>query len=154
LGLSYQEVVVALIGDNMGNFDQLKRFALKLASFVAGTLMLIAFTPLAEIWFRDVSGLSESLTDFAKLPLMIMSFFPAFTVLISFQRAVLVKANETKQITYGTAIEFVGIIIVVAVCIKFFSLVGAVAATIAFVIGRMAACGYLLPPTISSLRKS
>jgi hypothetical protein len=40
LGLSYQEVVVALIGDNMGNFDQLKRFALKLASFVAGTLML------------------------------------------------------------------------------------------------------------------
>jgi Na+-driven multidrug efflux pump len=154
LGLSYQEVVVALIGDNMGNFDQLKRFALKLASFVAGTLMLIAFTPLAEIWFRDVSGLSESLTEFAKLPLMIMSFFPAFTVLISFQRAVLVKANETKQITYGTAIEFVGIIIVVAVCIKFFSLVGAVAATIAFVIGRMAACGYLLPPTISSLRKS
>jgi Na+-driven multidrug efflux pump len=154
LGLSYQEVVVALIGDNMGNFDQLKRFALKLASFVAGTLMLIAFTPLAEIWFRDVSGLSESLTEFAKLPLMIMSFFPAFTVLISFQRAVLVKANETKQITYGTAIEFVGIIIVVAVCIKFFSLVGAVAATIAFVTGRMAACGYLLPPTISSLRKS
>ncbi|MEO8231015.1 MAG: hypothetical protein ABI638_01950 [Ignavibacteriota bacterium] len=154
LGLSFQEVVVALIGDDMSGFNQLKRFAVKLAMFVAGTLMLIAFTPLAEIWFKDVSGLSESLTDFAKLPLMIMSFFPALTVLISFQRAVLVKANETKQITYGTAIEFVGIIIVVAVCIKFFSLIGAVAATIAFVIGRMAACGYLLPPTISSLNKS
>jgi Na+-driven multidrug efflux pump len=153
LGLSFQEVVVALIGDNMAGFYQLKRFAIKLAAFVAGTLMLVAFTPLAEIWFRDVSGLSESLTEFAKLPLMIMSFFPALTVLISFQRAVLVKANETKQITYGTAIEFVGIIIVVAICIKFFSLVGAVAATIAFVIGRMAACGYLLPPTISSLKK-
>ena len=153
LGLSYQEVVVALIGDNMAGFNQLKRFAIKLAMFVAGTLMLIAFTPLAEIWFRDVSGLSKSLTEFAKLPLMIMSFFPAFTVLISFQRAVLVKANETKQITYGTAIEFVGIIIVVAICLKYFSLVGAVAATIAFVIGRMAACGYLLPPLISSIRK-
>jgi progressive ankylosis protein len=154
LGLSYQEVVVALIGDTMAGFEQLKRFAIKLAAFVAGTLMLIAFTPLAEIWFRDVSGLSESLTEFAKLPLMIMSFFPAFTVLISFQRAVLVKANETKQITYGTAIEFVGIIVVVAICIKFFSLVGAVAATIAFVIGRIAACGYLMPPTISSLKKA
>lgn len=154
LGLSYQEVVVALIGDNMDGFIQLKRFAIKLAVFVAGTLMLIAFTPLAEIWFRDISGLSESLTEFAKLPLMIMSFFPAFTVLISFQRAVLVKANETKQITYGTAIEFVGIIMVVAICIKFFSLVGAVAATIAFVVGRMAACGYLMPPTISSLKKN
>lgn len=154
LGLSFQEVVIALIGNNMAGFKQLKRFAVKLALFVAGTLMLIAFTPLAEIWFKDVSGLSESLSDFAKLPLMIMSFFPALTVVISFQRAVLVKADETKQITYGTAIEFVGIIIVVAVCIKFLSLVGAVAATIAFVIGRMAACGYLMPPTISSLNKN
>lgn len=154
LGLSFQEVVVALIGDDMLGFDQLKKFAVKLAIFVAGTLMLIAFTPLAEFWFKDVSGLSESLTDFAKLPLMIMSFFPALTVLISFQRAVLVKASETKQITYGTAIEFVGIIIVVAVCIKCFSIIGAVAATIAFVIGRMAACSYLLPPTISSLNKN
>lgn len=153
LGLSYQEVVVALIGDNMSGFDQLKKFGIKLAAILAGALILISFTPLAEIWFRDVSGLSESLTEFAKLPLMIMSFFPALTVLISFQRAVLVKAKDTKQITYGTAIEFVGIIIVVAICIKYFSLVGAVAATIAFVIGRMAACGYLLPPTISSLKK-
>lgn len=153
LGLSFQEVVVALIGDDMSGFYQLKKFAVKLAIFVAGTLMIIAFTPLAEFWFRDISGLSNSLTDFARLPLMIMSFFPAFTVLISFQRAVLVKTNETKQITYGTAIEFVGIIIVVAVCIRFFALVGAVAATIAFVIGRMAACGYLVPPTLSSLKK-
>ncbi|MBK7632049.1 MAG: hypothetical protein IPJ23_15335 [Ignavibacteriales bacterium] len=153
LGLSFQEVVVALIGDDMSGFNQLKKFAVKLAMFVAGALILIAFTPLAEIWFRDISGLSNSLTDFARLPLMIMSFFPAFTVLISFQRAVLVKANETKQITYGTAIEFIGIIIVVAVCIKFFSLVGAVAATIAFVIGRMAAVTYLTPPSIRALKR-
>ncbi len=152
LGLSFQEVVIALIGDNREGYYQLKRFAIKLAVFVAGTLMFVAFTPLAEIWFRDVSGLSESLTEFAKFPLMIMSFFPAFTVLISFQRSVLVKANETKQITYGTAIEFVGIILVVALCIKYFALVGAVAATIAFVIGRMSACAYLIPPSIRALK--
>lgn len=153
LGLSYQEAVIALSGEKFEGFKQLKLFAVKLAVCAAGILMIIAFTPLSEIWFRDVSGLSESLTEFARLPLMIMSFFPAFTVLISFQRAVLVKAKETKQITFGTAIEFVGIIIAVAICIKYFSFVGAVAATISFVIGRMAACGYLLPPTVSSIKK-
>lgn len=152
LGLSFQEVVVALIGDDMGAFDQLKRFAIKLAAVLVSILMIIAFTPLSEIWFKDVSGLSDSLTDFAVLPLMIMSFFPALTVLISFQRAVLVKAKETKQITYGTAIEFIGIILVLAVCIKFYSLVGAVAATIAFVIGRIAVCAYLTPPSIRALK--
>ncbi len=152
LGLSFQEVVIALIGDNKEGFLELKKFAIKLASFVALILIVIAFSPLAEIWFKVVSGLSDSLTDFARLPLMIMSFFPAFTVLISFQRAVLVQAKDTKQITYGTAIEFVGILIVVAICIKVFALVGAVAATIAFVLGRLAACGYLTPPSIRALK--
>ena len=153
LGLSYQEVVIALSGEKFEGFEQLKKFAVKLAIIAAGILMIIAFSPLAELWFSEVSGLSDSLTEFAKLPLMIMSFFPAFTVLISFQRAVLVKAKETKQITYGTAIEFIGIIIVVSVCIKYFSLIGAVAATVSFVIGRMAACAYLLPPSVNSIRR-
>ncbi len=152
LGLSYQEVVVALIGDNMIEYNQLKKFALKLGSVLAIALMIIAFTPLSEIWFRDVSGLSESLTNFAKVPLMIMSFFPALTVLISFQRAILVMAKDTKQITYGTAIEFFGIIIALAIGIKYFSLVGAIAATISFVIGRMAVCAYLTAPSIRALK--
>lgn len=152
LGLSFQEVVIALIGENNEGFQELKKFAIKLASVVAIILMIIAFTPLSEIWLRVVSGLSESLTNFARLPLIIMSFFPALTVLISFQRAVLVKSKETKQITYGTAIEFIGIIIVVAICIKYFSLVGAIAATIAFVIGRVSACTYLIPPSIRALK--
>ncbi len=152
LGLSYQEVVVALIGDNMIEYNQLKKFALKLGSVLAIALMIIAFTPLSEIWFRDVSGLSESLTNFAKVPLMIMSFFPALTVLISFQRAILVMAKDTKQITYGTAIEFFGIIIALAIGIKYFSLVGAIAATISFVIGRTAVCAYLTAPSIRALK--
>ncbi len=152
LGLSFQEVVIALIGENREGYQQLKIFAIKLALLLAGTLMLIAFTPLAEFWFRSVSGLSDSLTEFARLPLMIMSFFPALTVLISFQRAILVKAKDTRQITYGTAIEFTSIILVIAVCIKYFSLVGAVAATISFVLGRIAVCTYLTPPSIRALK--
>jgi progressive ankylosis protein len=152
LGLSYHEVVVALIGDNYEGLAELKRFAVKLGTFSAAILMIIAFTPLAEIWLGDISGLSDTLTEFARLPLMIMSFFPAFTVLISFQRAILVKSKSSLQITYGTAVEFLGIIIVIAVCIKIFALTGAVAAMISFVIGRIAACGYLMPPVKNSLK--
>lgn len=151
LGLSYQEVVIALIGDKFEYSNQIKSFAIKLAIFTAGTLMVFAFTPLRDFWLESVSGLSSSLAEFAHLPLMIMSFFPAMTVLISFQRAVLVKNKHTKTITIGTATEFVNIIIVLAICIKYFDLVGAVAATISFVIGRIAACAYLLPPVVKAL---
>lgn len=151
LGLSYQEVVIALIGDKFEYASQIKSFAIKLASLTAGTLMIVAFTPLRDIWLETVSGLSKSLAEFAHLPLMIMSFFPAMTVLISFERAVLVKYKHTKTITIGTAIEFVSIIIVLGICIKYFDFVGAVAATISFVIGRMAACAYLYPPVVKAL---
>lgn len=152
LGLSYQEVVIALIGDKFEQSEKIKSFAIKLATATAGTLMLIAFSPLRDFWLQGVSGLSQSLAEFAHLPLMIMSFFPAMTVLISFERAILVKSNHTKTITIGTATEFISIIIVLAICIKYFDLVGAVAATIAFVIGRMAACGYLFSPVIKALQ--
>jgi Na+-driven multidrug efflux pump len=151
-GLSYQEVVIALSGDNFINHKRLRNFAAKLAVFSAGSLMLVAFSPLSEIWFNNISGLSDSLTVFARTPLKIMSFFPVLTVLVSFQRAILVKAKQTKQITYGTAIEFLGIMIVVAISIKYFWLVGAVAATIAFAAGRIAACAYLLIPSKKALK--
>ena len=152
LGLSYQEVVIALISDKHQEFMELKKFAFRLSFLLIGVLITIAFTPLANIWFIDVSGLSEHLNEIARLPLMIMSVFPALTVLISFQRAILVKAKETKQITYGTAIEFAGIIIMVALCIKVFDLVGVVAATIAFLLSRMISCTYLMPPSIRALK--
>lgn len=151
LGLSYQEVVIALIGDEFEYAPQIKSFAIKLATITAGTLIIIAFSPLRDLWLEGVSGLSQSLAVFAHLPLMIMSFFPAMTVLISFERAILVKNKHTKTITIGTATEFISIIIVLGICIKYFDLVGAVAATISFVIGRMAACAYLFPPVLKAL---
>jgi hypothetical protein len=152
MGLSYQEVVIALIGEHRNGIQELKSFAVKLAVFTTGTLIFISFTPLSVIWLRDISGLSEKLTEFARLPLMIMSIFPVLTVLISFQRAVLVKAKNNTHISYGTAVEFTGILIVIAVCIKLFLFAGAVAAAISFVIGRMAACSYLAPHTNGSLK--
>lgn len=151
LGLSYQEVVIALLGDKFEHSSQIKLFAIKLASITAGILMIMAFSPLRDFWLKTVSGLSTSLAEFAHLPLMIMSFFPAMTVLISFERAILVKVNHTKTITFGTGTEFITIIIVIALCIKYLNLVGAVAATIAFVVGRIAACVYLFPPVIKAL---
>lgn len=152
LGLSFQEVVVALLGDNKEGYLQLKLFAIKLAAILAGTLMIIAFTPLSDFWFKTVSGLTDYLADIASEPLMIMSFFPALTVLICFQRGTLVSVKNTKPITYGTAVEFVTIIIILFIAIKYFNAIGAVAATVSFVFGRIAANIFLMPPTISSLK--
>ena len=97
------------------------------------------------MWFHDVSGLSNELTEFALIPLIIISIMPALSVLLSFQRSILVGSKKTSQITPATAIEVIGILIVLYLCITGFDLVGAVAAMIAFIVGRLGAILYLFP---------
>ena len=143
LGLSYQEVIIAQMGDDKSGYVPLRNFAVILASMLSIILLIIAFTPLADIWFKDVSGLSNFYSEFARTPLKIMAIIPALTVFISFQRSVLVCDKNTSPITWGTAIEFTVIVIVMLLSINVFSFVGAVAATTSFVVGRSAANIYL-----------
>jgi O-antigen/teichoic acid export membrane protein len=153
LGLSYQEVIIALIGEKKEGYEQLKKFALILAASLVIVLGLFAFTPLADFWFITVSGLSDSLANLARLPLMIMFFFPALTVLISIQRGLLVSSKNTKPVTVGTIIEFTIIVILLFILIQLFGMIGAVAATISFVVGRIATNIYLMPSSLRSLKK-
>lgn len=71
---------------------------------------------------------------------------PALTVLLSFQRAILVNSHQTQPSTVATALEVGGIIAAMLIAINVFDLVGAIAASVALMIGRSAANGYLLPP--------
>ena len=152
-GLSFQEVGIALVGEKGEGFIPLRNFARKLSLLSTGLLLIISLSPLAKLWFHDVSGLSMELTEFALLPLIIISIMPALSVLVSFQRSILVAFNKTSPITPATAIEVIGILIVLYLCITGFNLVGAVAAMIAFIIGRLGAIMYLFTPYIKIAKR-
>ena len=145
LGLAYQEVVIALIGDDHQGYRCLRRFAIFLSVAVTAGLSLIAWTPLAGIWFSNISGLSPELTAFALTPTRILALIPGLSALLSFQRAILVVRNTTSGITIATTIEVVGVIAVLWISITYFDAIGAVAATAALLIGRIGANLYLAP---------
>jgi hypothetical protein len=145
LGLSYQEAVIALIGDDDQDYRPLRRFGILLSLGVAAVLSLIAWTPLAAIWFRDVSGLSEELARFAVVPTRILAIMPGLTALLSFQRAVAVVRRTTDAITRATVIEVVGVVLVLWIAISHLDAVGAIAAAVALLIGRIGANTYLTP---------
>jgi hypothetical protein len=146
MGLSYQEVGIALMGGKNENFKILRNFAIYLGLALVFVLSLITFTPLSHIWFHKVSGLSLELTQFARLPAQILTIFPALTLLISFQRSLLVKNERTTPITIATSIEVVTIFTILFVAIAVFNPIGAIAAAIAYVIGRLSANTYLFSP--------
>ena len=144
LGLSFQEVGIALFGDRWEQYRPIRNFGWMLAAFAAGGLGLIVFTPLAAVWFEDVSGLSPELAAFALLPAQILALLPAGSVWICFQRAVLVHARQTAPITWAGIFEVAVVVVLLTVTTQVLSWVGAVGAATAIVGGRLAGVLFLL----------
>lgn len=153
LGLSYQEVVIALIGKEKQNYSMLRNYAVRLGIIVTVLISVIAFTPLADLWFTDISGLDGELAGLSYLPLQIMILLPALTVLLNFQRSLFVVNGTTGPISAATAVELVGIIAVLLVCVIFLGMVGVFAASIAFVAGKGMSTLYLLPGQSALLKR-
>ena len=152
LGLSFQEVGIALFGDRWEQYRPIRNFGWMLAAFAAGGLALIVFTPLAAVWFEDVSGLSPELAAFALLPAQILALLPAGSVWICFQRAVLVHARQTAPITWAGIFEVAVVVVLLTVTTQVLSWVGAVGAATAIVGGRLAGVLFLLPFTTRVVR--
>jgi progressive ankylosis protein len=136
LGLSYQEAAIALVGRKGEYRKELGRFATGLAVAASGGLGLIAFTPMARVWFEGVSGLEPAMAAMAFAPAQIIALAPALSVIMGYQRALLVQARRTRPITLATAIEVTSI----ALLFPFFGwglgLMGVTAAMAALVCGR------------------
>jgi len=136
LGLSFQEVNIALIGKEKQNYRLLRNFAIYLGILVTVLISVLAFTPLADLWFINISGLSAELAGLSYLPLKILILLPALTVLLNFQRSCLIINGTTGPISWATAVELIGIIAVLLVCVVYLNLIGVVAASIAFMAGK------------------
>jgi len=154
LGLSYQEVVIALVGRRFEHLRAVRRFALSLAVASSLGLAVVSATPVAGFWFETLSGLSPELARFAVLPAMILIPLPGLSVIQSLQRGLLVTARRTTPVTWATAIE----IGVVAVAFPLLTTVsgwaGVVSAATAFIMGRCAAVVFLAVFTISAVRQT
>ena len=144
-GLSFQEVAIAMIGRSWDNLSLVRRFAGVLGMGASLGLGLIALTPLSRVWFETVSGLSPELTGFALLPVRILVLMPALSVLLSLQRSLQVARRRTGPVTWASLVEVTGILLVLALTLRWGDWIGATAAATAFMIGRLGSNIYLLP---------
>lgn len=154
MGLAFQEVGIALFGENGEGYPALRRFALILGSTATVILMLIAWSPLAGLWFEVVSGLTPVLTSIALPATRIMAIMPALSVLLSFEQAMLVRGGRTKPVTWGTAVEVVGIAGTLVIGIWPLGMVGVTAAACAYVVGRIGSNTFLFPHMMKVVREA
>jgi hypothetical protein len=152
LGLSYQEVVIALAGRRFEHAAAVRRFSITLAVGVSVGFAVITATPLAGVWFGEVSGLPPALVAFAILPSLILIPLPALTVMQSYQRGVLVNARWTAPATWATALEIGVVAVAFPLLTALFGWAGVVSSGVAFVTGRLAAVGFLARATAKAAR--
>ncbi len=137
LGLSYQEVIIALLGDRWQGRPALARFGAWLGLGAAGGLAAVALTPASRLWFEGVSGLTPDLARLAWLPTALLVPVPALTVSLSFLRALHVQARRTRPITVATVAEVAVIGTGLWVGIAVLDGVGVVVAAAAILAGRV-----------------
>ncbi len=154
MGLAFQEVAIALVGRNFEHFRAITRFGLVLGLAASGGMALVALTPLADVWFITVSGLSPELARFALLPAAILVPIPFMSVLLSYQRGLLVVARRTRPITLATILEVGGIALIFPFLGWKMGLVGVTAAAISILAGRLASNSFLMVPLRQSVGKA
>ena len=97
-GIAYNEVVIRL-SHVEGNTPALRKFAWIVGLIFSSILLLLAITPLAMIWFRDIVGLSEELARLGTSTLWLAAPVPLLSYLQSLYQGVLVNAHRTRPIT-------------------------------------------------------
>ncbi|MDJ0765475.1 MAG: hypothetical protein QNJ97_21015 [Myxococcota bacterium] len=147
LGLSYQEVGIALLGEKNEHYAALRRFAVLVGIATSACLCALAVTPGAGYWYQHVAGIAPSLTHLALFPTQLLVISPFLEVMLSFQRAVLVNSARTMPVIWATAVEVCILIGALLVTIEGVDVIGATAAAIAVVAGRLAGNLFLIPFT-------
>jgi hypothetical protein len=103
-GLATQEVVIALT-DGPETLGPVRRFTLNVALGSVLVLALIAFTPLADLYLREVTSVSPELAGFVVPGLQAALLLPGLTALQSWLRALLMKGEATSSIYQAMGIN-------------------------------------------------
>ncbi len=146
IGLSFREVVSALLGKDLRGYLPIRNFSYGLALFASGSLLLIALTPLSTLWLQQVAGLNPELIHFSRWPLVLMALLPAGSVISSFQRGLLMEGRMTRPVSTATIIEAAVILGLLTLLLLYSSLSGALCAALAYVVGRLLAILWMIFP--------
>ncbi len=97
MGLAYKEVVVALV-ERFRALPILRRFTGYLTAGSSILLLVMAMTPLADFWFRDLHPLRPALVVLGKNSLWVSVLIPGLVVLTNYFQGLLVYGEKTNAI--------------------------------------------------------
>ena len=141
-GVAYNEVVVSLM-DEPGSSPTLRRFAGLLVGFVTVLQLVIVATPLADIWFRRVSGLPQNLINIAITGMWLGLLLPGLNAIQSWYQGTILFSRRTRAIPEAVVIFLVTIGTVLWAGVTWNQVNGLYFGLIAFTLGMAAQAVWL-----------
>ncbi|MEZ4452276.1 MAG: hypothetical protein R3B09_22610 [Nannocystaceae bacterium] len=136
------EVVVATLG-RPGAPQVLRRFAWILTLSITAVAVLLVATPLARLWFGDVTGLRPALTAMAVSALIVSTPMPGARGLQSWYQGVLVHAHRTTALGESVVVFLVVSVIGLAIGVGLGTVTGLVVASAVFAAARLSETAWL-----------
>lgn len=136
MGVAYNEVVVAVV-DRPNTLESLRRFTLILTIFLTAIMLMFTVTPLAGIWFRDISALRPELALIAKRSMWFALFLPALSTLQSHFQGLIVNSKKTRAVTESIVIFLIIIMIVLIIGIQTQEYMGIYVGLLALAVGMV-----------------
>jgi hypothetical protein len=136
LGMAYNEVVVATL-DGSGAWRSLRRFAHLLSLGMTGVLLLVALSPLSQLYFSAVMGLEPDLVRLAGGGLLLTLLWPAVTVYQNYYQGVILYGGQTRHVSHAVLISLATSAVLLVVGVWLGTLPGLYVGTFAFAVGSL-----------------
>jgi len=132
IALSYQEAVVAKMGETRQNEEVLRRFGLLLGGSLTVLFFILGYTGGSAIWFDRIAGLTPELIELARPAMMILVLMPFLVTGRSYFSGILVSRDRTDLLGMSVLANTVVLLTLVIVLPRFTDIPGASIAAIAF----------------------
>ena len=141
-GIAFTEVVVIMLEEPRAS-GALQRFATLLAVTLSGILLLIAATPLADVWFGRIVALPADLVAMAHQAVWFCLLVPGLAAFESFFNGILLNRKRTRGITEGVFLGLLTMTVVLVAGITTGAMTGVNVAALALTVGASTRVAWL-----------
>jgi hypothetical protein len=141
-GFSYNEVVVALIGET-GAYAGLRRFTFILSAATICLHLLIAVTPLAMLWFSGVMALDIPLATISHTAFWLALPMPALSTLQSWYQGAILHSRKTRAVPESVLVFLGSVSIILIAGVLMAAFTGLYVAMAGFVLATIAQTAWL-----------
>jgi hypothetical protein len=103
------EVVIAL-HDEEGSNKPLLNFTLLIGCTLVACMLIIGFTPLSNIYFETLIGVTPNLSEIATSGVRFATILPLVTAVLSYLRGILTARRKTLPITIAMMVELAAMV--------------------------------------------